>query len=310
MEILKVFCCYAQEDKGLMGRFHAHLRRVLELEHVSIEYPHDILPGATWEHERDNRLHSAHIILLLISANFMGLHEHYEKEVLPALKRHNRGETRVIPIILRPVVWQEPLLGKLLPLPDGGKPVTDGGWHTEDHAFVNIVTGVKRAINDEKARLFGQQETYDTPPHSPGESARTSHDTSTQLEQIIQNFKLLRAQIADVARLKGIKEFSLESCESQYNKLYGDAMVFLATYLPESVSDDAEGFVEIVYRKTTEQLRKRGDLYVVFTRQVIAPLAKLERLAEQIDACRATLEFYQQRYFTTLADRASSPVRL
>lgn len=309
MGTLKIFCCYAQEDKSLVEGFHAHVRRVLEFEDVSIEYLDDIRAGAEREHERDKRLHSAHIVLLLLSADFMSMHEHYEKEVLPAIGRHDKGEARVIPIILRPVVWQGTRLSKLLPLPDGGKPVTDRGWHTEDHAFVNIVEGIQRVIADEKKRLFGQHENSDSIPGGPIEPGQTERDASVQLAQIIQKFKLLRTQIADFARLKGVQEFSLEDCESQYNKLYGDTMVFLATYLPASVSDDAEGFVEIVYRKTTEQLRKRGNLYVVFTRQVIPPLAKLEQLAEQIDACRATLEFYQQRYFSDSQDRLGPPAR-
>jgi hypothetical protein len=297
MNTLKIFCCYAQEDQDLMERFHAHLRRVLELEQVSIEYPHNLPPGVEQASELARRLHSADIIMFLVSADFMNLDEHYEKEVKLAIERYNRGEARVIPIILRPVFWQDTPLGKLLPLPDGGKAVTDASWHTQDHAFVNIVEGIKRAIDGERTHRFAQQEKRTITPHSPGELARTDHDASTQLEQIIQSFKLLRAQIASFVLLKGPKDFSLESCENQYNKLYGDTMVFLATYLPESLSDDAEGFVEIVYRKMTEQLRKRDNVYVSFTRQILHSLAELEKLAEQIDACRATLEFYQQRYF-------------
>lgn len=78
-------------------------------------------------------------------------------------------------------------------------------------------------------------------------------------------------------------------------------MIFLATYLPECVSDDSEGFVETVYRKTAERLRKGNvfDAITVFVaRSLVPPLAQLERVGMQIDACVATLEFYKQRYFT------------
>ncbi len=300
---LKIFCCYALEDKSLMEGFHKHLR-VLELQHVSIEYAHDTLPGMEWELERDSRLHAAHIILLLVSADFVGSPEHYEQEVLPAMERYNKGEARVIPIILRPFPWQETPLGKLLPLPDGGKPATDKvSWKTLDHAFLNAVRGIQRAINDVKTRLPAQQEKRDITPHGPLKSAFTSHDALTQLAQIMQNFQLLRAQITNFVSLKEVKGFSLERCESQYNNLYGDAIVFLATYLPECVSDTSEGFVEMVYKKTTERLRKGNafDAITVFvTRSLIPPLAQLERLGMQIDACVATLEFYKQRYFANI----------
>jgi hypothetical protein len=45
-------------------------------------------------------------------------------------------------------------------------------------------------------------------------------------------------------------------------------------------------------------LLERSDVYVSFARWIISPLAKLEKLAEQIDACTTTLELYKQKYLT------------
>lgn len=280
-----------------MESFHKHLQR-LQPQHLSVWYAQDMLPGTQWERERDSQLQSAHLILFLVSSDFIDSNELYQKEVLPAMERYSKGEARIIPIILRPVYWHETPFGQLLPLPDGGKPVTDRGWKTQDHAFFDVVSGIKRVISDEKTRLSVQLEKHDLPSHSPGEFVHTSHDASIQLEQIIQNFILLRQQIASYVHLNGPKGFNLGSCESRYNKLYGDTMVFLATYLPESVSEDHEGFVERVYKKAAEELHRRGDIYVYLTRMLISPLAKLEKLAAQINACIATLDFYKQRYFS------------
>ncbi len=44
----------------------------------------------------------ARIILLLISSDYIGADEYYEDELLRAVERHDRGEARVIPILLRP----------------------------------------------------------------------------------------------------------------------------------------------------------------------------------------------------------------
>lgn len=279
METVKIFCCYAPEDKELMEGLRVHLR-MLERMNVSVWYAHDILPGTEWERERDEQLHASDIILLLVSPYLIGSPEYYDKEVLPAMERHNRGEARVIPIILRPVDWRMTCLSELSPLPMGGRPVTNSDWDTLDHAFFNIFTGIKQVINDIR-------------------SAPISSSASTQLEQIMHNFKQLRQQITNVVSLQGLKDFSLEKCEGQYNKLYGDTLVFLATYAPETVSDDAEGFVEIVYRKTAEKL-SRNNLFDVLTlavtRSLIPPLARLEKVGMQIDACLATLELYKQRY--------------
>jgi hypothetical protein len=260
MAAMRIFCCSAPEDKKLMESFHAHLR-VLEIQHpqVCIWYAHRVLPGAEWERERDSQLQSAHLILFLVSSDFLNSHEQYEKTVLPAMERYRRGETRVVPIILRPVYWQETPFGKLQPLPEGGKPVTDPGWKTRDHAFFDVVCGIKRVIDDEKPGLLGRQENGGLPLKSSEKSTPADSDAVAQLEQIIQDFKSLRGQIASAVFLKGPQGFSVESCESRYNRLYGDAMVLLATYLPQSVSDDEEGFVETVYRKAATQLQQRSN---------------------------------------------------
>lgn len=288
MDTLKIFCSYAQKDKSLMERLHTHMR-ILELNGVSIWGMHTMLPGTNWGQERDSYLHAANIVLLLISADFISSPEQYQKEALPAIERHNKGEAHVIPIILRAVRWQGTPFGNLHPLPADGKPITDPSWKTRDHAFLDVVLGIQRVINDGGKHLPTQQKNDNT--------TLNSQAATDQLEQIIRDFKLLRSQIASFVFMQGPKDFTLERCENRYNKLYGDTMVFLATYLPQCVSNDSEGFVEIVYRKAAEQLHKRGNVYVSLTRWIISPLAKLEKVAEQIDACTATLELYKQKYF-------------
>lgn len=295
MVVLRIVCCSAPEDTKLMESFYTHLR-ILEIQRVSIWYAQSTFPSAEWERVRDSQLQSAHLILFLVSSDFLNS-EQYRKTVLLSMERYKRGEVRVVPIILRPVHWQETPFGNLQPLPENGKPVTDPDWKTLDHAFFDVVCGIKRVISHEKLLLPAQQEESDVLPQISEESPSASSDAVAQLEHIIQSFKLLRGQIANAVSLKGSQGFSVESCESQYNRLYGDIMVFLAIYLPQSLSGDEEGFVEAVYRKTAAELRQRSNFSVWLTRRIIAPLAELETLAAQMDACVATLEFYKRKYF-------------
>lgn len=295
MATLRIVCCSAPEDKKLMEGLRAHLR-MLEIRHASIWYTHNTLPGAQWQRERDRQLQSAHLILFLVSSDFLNSREHYEQVLLPAMERYRRGEIQIIPIILRPADWRETSFGKLQPLPEGGKPVIDSGWETQDHAFLNVVHGIRRVLDEEMSRILARQENDDILLNNPEEStpAASDSDAAAQLEQIIQGFQALRKQIASAVLLKGPPGFSIGSGESQYTRLYGDAMVFLATYLPQLVSGEGEGFVEAVYKNTRIPLQRRNNFSVWLARRVITPLAELERLAAQIDACVATLESYKQ----------------
>jgi hypothetical protein len=70
----------------------------------------------------------------------------YGVELQQAIQRHERGEARVIPIILRSVYWQIDTLKKLQVLPKDAKAVTDPGWHDLDSAFYNVAEGIVKVI--------------------------------------------------------------------------------------------------------------------------------------------------------------------
>src|ERR1044072_1080917 len=59
------------------------------------------------------------------------------------MKRRERGEALVIPIILRPVLWESAPFGKLQALPTDAKPVTK--WRDRNEAFKDVAEGIARA---------------------------------------------------------------------------------------------------------------------------------------------------------------------
>jgi WD40 repeat protein len=67
----------------------------------------------------------------------------YSIEMQRAIERHEQGEAQVIPIILRPVYWQD-VLGKLQALPTDAIPVMSSGWQYQDEAFVNVTEGIRK----------------------------------------------------------------------------------------------------------------------------------------------------------------------
>jgi hypothetical protein len=84
---------------------------------------------------------TAHIVLLLVSADFLASNYCYDIEVTRAMARHEAGEARVIPIILRPVDWQSAPFGQLQALPKDGRPVRS--WPDPDEAFLDIALGIR-----------------------------------------------------------------------------------------------------------------------------------------------------------------------
>src|SRR5260370_5128862 len=68
----------------------------------------------------------------------------YGVEMAQALKRQKIGDACVIPIILRPVAWEETPIGKLQVLPTNAKAITT--WSNRDEAFVDVAKGVQDRV--------------------------------------------------------------------------------------------------------------------------------------------------------------------
>jgi hypothetical protein len=114
---IEVFFCYAREDQQFLLELRKHLTPLQRKGRITLWADVDIHAGIEWEKELHRHLNTAQIILLLISPDFMASEYCYSVEMQRAMERHDSGEAHVIPIILRPVVWQETPLSKLQALP-------------------------------------------------------------------------------------------------------------------------------------------------------------------------------------------------
>jgi hypothetical protein len=143
---VRVFLSYAHKDERLRDELDKHLSALKRSFVIETWHDRRIVPGAVLNSEIDIRLATADLVLPLISPDFITSDYCYQKEMRAALDRHAAGDTRVIPIILRPVDWLGTPLGKLLALPRDGKPVTK--WHRRDDALLDIARGVRRAAEE------------------------------------------------------------------------------------------------------------------------------------------------------------------
>jgi hypothetical protein len=143
-QVIKIFYCYAREDKALRDELDKHLGALKRLGQITTWYDRKILPGVEWKREIDTHLNTSDIVLLLVSSHFISSDYCYGIEMRQALERHTAGEAHVIPIILRPVDWKETPIGDLQVLPTDGKPITR--WRNRDEAFHSVTQGIRDVI--------------------------------------------------------------------------------------------------------------------------------------------------------------------
>ena len=68
---IKLFYCYAREDRDLRDQFEKSLSGLKRHYHLGNWYDREILAGQAWEEIIAEQLNSANIIFLLISPDFM-----------------------------------------------------------------------------------------------------------------------------------------------------------------------------------------------------------------------------------------------
>ncbi len=99
---VEVFYSYADVDAPLLDKLEKHLRLLQREELITPWHKRHIGAGRDWKKALDEHLNTASVILLLISADFVASDYCYGVEMQRAMERHEAGEARVIPIVLRP----------------------------------------------------------------------------------------------------------------------------------------------------------------------------------------------------------------
>lgn len=144
-EPVPLFISSAPEDDALRVELQKHIVQLRRTRKAVFASSREIPPGAdkaTWIAEQIGK---ARIILLLISKDYIGSDEYYEDELLRAVERHDRGEARVIPILLRPFSVSGEPFAKLQALPrDAGS--VDRYPGGRDEAFKGIAQEVSQVV--------------------------------------------------------------------------------------------------------------------------------------------------------------------
>src|ERR1019366_5817624 len=141
---VEIFYSYAHEDEKLRKELDKHLFNMKRQGLITDWYDREVNAGLERKHEIDLHLNRAQLILLLISPDFMASDYCYGVELERAMERHKAGEARVIPIILKPVDWQDASFHELQVLPKNAKAVTSQRNRSE--AFFEIAKSIQETL--------------------------------------------------------------------------------------------------------------------------------------------------------------------
>jgi hypothetical protein len=199
---VEVFFSYSHKDEELRDELAKHLSILRQQGIIDVWHDREISAGTEWAGKIDQKPNSARLILLLISSDFLASKYCCDIEMKQAMKRHEAGEARVVPIILRPVDWNGAPFGKLQALPKNAKPVTT--WTNHDEAFLNITQGIRETAQEltvpseqpSKGEVSGAAKSLSDRPNFSAinsTSALERMELKEDQEQIQQEYQKVRA---------------------------------------------------------------------------------------------------------------------
>jgi peptide/nickel transport system substrate-binding protein len=200
-EPLRVFCSYSHKDEEYLNELRAWLRS-LERQGL-IEWWHDreISPGWEWEEAIDKNLRTADVILLLVTPDFMNSDYVFEREIDRAIERHERGEARVVPIIVRPALWKWAPFGRLQALPKDETPITT--WPNRDQAWLDVAEGIQKAVEEllvERRERAAAKERYFKAVEQAWVDDHLSDEEAEGLSSLASELGLSTETAADIER--------------------------------------------------------------------------------------------------------------
>jgi len=142
---LKIFMSYAHEDEAMKTELDKALIMLKRSDKIDLWQDRELMAGQEWDKTIMDEITTADIILLLISVDFNSSQYIWDKELAVAMQRHENGEARVIPVILRECEWQDMPYGKLQALPGGAVPVQK--FSRVDEAYTDIAKGIRQVVN-------------------------------------------------------------------------------------------------------------------------------------------------------------------
>ncbi|MFN0173904.1 MAG: leucine-rich repeat domain-containing protein [Saprospiraceae bacterium] len=152
---LKIFISYSKHDRDdFLIPMTRYLKPLMLGGLLETWDDSQILPGEEWDEKIKSEIEKADVIFLLVSTNSLNTEYIWNVEIEAAMRRHEAGSARVIPIILSKCLWTEKDQGgesifppaKLNALPAKGKPIDE--WERENHAWDAVAEGVKAILKE------------------------------------------------------------------------------------------------------------------------------------------------------------------
>lgn len=165
---LSVVMLYHDADEPSLRLLEAHLDPLRRTGLLTIWHRGKLLPGANQLEHTQDKLRSAHLVLLLVSADFNAAWDtEWDTRLFDALQHGPAYARQVVPVVLRPCAWSGLPFYGLQPIPKDGRPLVVDGKPVEER-FASLTAELKAIATAHQDREHQPGPTGRKPPSALG----------------------------------------------------------------------------------------------------------------------------------------------
>jgi tetratricopeptide (TPR) repeat protein len=144
-----VFISYSHKDEIWKDHLRPHLGVLEQQDRITIWDDRQIDAGAEWYNEIKQAMERAAVTVCLISADYLSSDFCIKEEIPYLLERRAHGGMVLIPLLVRPCLWQAcPWLKPIQMIPRDGKSVAEDFQGREDGVFVQVAERIFEVIEE------------------------------------------------------------------------------------------------------------------------------------------------------------------
>jgi len=144
----RVFYSYSHADESLRNQLAKYLAPLKQKGSIIEWHDRSIEPGGDWNQKISDKLDSSDIVIALLSPDFLASEYCFGIEMEKAFSRLKREEIRLVPVLLRPCMWEESRFSAIQMIPRDSKPVTS--WPSVDEALKNVAMEIREIVSQGK----------------------------------------------------------------------------------------------------------------------------------------------------------------
>jgi TIR domain len=145
--IPRIFVSYAYEDRGDLEQLQKHLRPLVQAGEARIwSADSQVAPGERWTKATDGAFEQSVLVIALISADYLASGYLSSVEAPRVAEAGRSGGKVVLPVIVRPCLWERSPFRNFRALPRDSRPVSQ--FRVPDEAWLDVVQAVRRVLVD------------------------------------------------------------------------------------------------------------------------------------------------------------------